>query len=164
MRYAASIALSTLALALAATGCGGGGDTSSTAATSTSAEGAPPTELVGTYSMALKPGDLPPNPPTELTDRAEKWTLEIADGGAPGGGPAFTIINDQLGTLESSQLEVAGDRIFLHNEECAGSPGPVESEYRWRLTGQTLELTSVTTGCDDDVVLTLLTSEPWLKR
>ena len=76
-------------------------------------------DLVGTYAMTLKPSDVPPNPPPELTDRAEKWTLKVANSGHPNGGRAFTIINDQLGKLESSNFGVVGDRILLHKEECS---------------------------------------------
>jgi hypothetical protein len=97
--------------------------------------------------MTLKPGDVPPNPPPELTDQAEHWTLEISRDGAPDGGPAFTIINDAFNPL------------LLHDEECAVASAPVESEYGWEL-----RFTSITNGCDDDVVLTLLASEPWRKR
>jgi hypothetical protein len=115
--------------------------------------------------MTLKPSDVPPNPPPELTDQAENWTLKIATSGAPADdGPSFTIINDALGTLESSSLEVSGDRILLHNEECAVADGPVESEYEWRRAGAELRFETVKNGCEDDVVLTLLTSEPWHAR
>ena len=44
------------------------------------------------------------------------------------------------------------------------SSTPVESEYTWVLTGDELRFTVVNNGCDDEVVLTLLTSEPWRKR
>jgi hypothetical protein len=148
-------------LLVAGVGCGGGGsDTAASAAT----EGAAPANLVGTYAMTLKPSDVPPNPAPELTDRAERWTLKIANNGGMDGGPAFTIINDQLGTLESSRFGVDGDRIVLHDEECAVAPAPVESEYAWTLSGSSLRFSEVTNGCDDDVVLTLLTSEPWRKH
>jgi hypothetical protein len=39
----------------------------------------------------------------------------------------------------------------------------VESEYEWGLSGDELRFTVVSNGCDDDVLLTLLTSEPWTK-
>jgi hypothetical protein len=76
----------------------------------------------------------------------------------------LTIINDALGTLESSQLEVDGDHVLLSDEECAVAPAHVESEYAWQRTGDTLTFTEVDNGCDDDVVLTLLTSEPWTAK
>jgi hypothetical protein len=123
-----------------------------------------PADLVGTYAMTLKPSDLPPNPPPELTVQAEKWTLEIANNGGLNDGRAFTIINDQLGALESSRFGVVGDRILLHDEECAVASAPVESEYRWRVSGKTLRFTEVKNGCKDKVALTLLTAEPWTKR
>lgn len=59
---------------------------------------------------------------------------------------------------------MVGDRILLHDEECAVSTAPVESEYRWARGGKTLRFTEVKNGCKDQVVLTLLTSEPWLSR
>jgi hypothetical protein len=158
------IAVPAIVLAVAAVGCGGDDNGGSATVASSPAQGTVPADLVGTYAMTLKPSDVPPNPPPELTDRAEKWTLKIANTGGPDNGPAFTIINDQLGTLESSRLGVDGDRILLHEEECAVAPAPVESEYRWRRSGKTLLFTEITNGCKDDVVLTLLTSEPWLKR
>jgi hypothetical protein len=114
--------------------------------------------------MNLKSSDLPPNPPQELTDRAEKWTLKIANSGHPNGGRAFTIINDELGKLESSNFGVVGDRVLLHDEECAVAAAPVESEYGWRLRERELRFTEVKNGCEDNVVLTLLTSEPWFKQ
>jgi hypothetical protein len=115
--------------------------------------------------MTLKPGDLPSNPPPELTDGGRKWTLEIANSGGVGGGSAFTIASDSQGVLESPQMGVAGDRILLHKEECARKTGDalVESEYRWSLRGNTLGLDPVKNGCGDDVALTILTSEPWAK-
>ena len=156
-----SLASAILVFAFAAAGCGG--DDSETTGSSAETEGPPPAELVGRYAMTLKPGDVPPNPPPELTDQAEHWTLEISQDGAPDGGPGFTIINDALGQLESSSLGVSGDRVLLHNEECAVSSTPVESEYEWALSGDELRFTVVSNGCDDDVLLTLLTSEPWAK-
>jgi len=156
-------ALAASLLVGATVGCGGDENDDEAEAPST-AESALPTELAGTYLMTLKPSDVPTDPPPELTDNAEKWTLEIANTGGPDGGPAFTIINDQLGTLESSRLEVIDDRILLHDEECAVAPAPVESEYQWKLSGNTLRFAEMRNGCKDDVVLTLLTSEPWLRH
>jgi hypothetical protein len=160
------IALPVILLTIAAGGCGGDDnkENGSTATAPSRAEDQAPAGLVGTYAMTLKPSDLPPNPPQELTDRAEKWTLKIANSGHPNGGRAFTIINNQLGKLESSNFGVVGDRILLHDEECAVAVAPVESEYRWRLSGKTLRFAEVKNGCKDKVVLTLLTSEPWFTR
>ena len=160
------IALPVILLTITAGGCGSDDDkeSGSKAAAPSRAEGPPPADLLGTYAMTLKPSDLPPNPPPELTDQAEKWTLEIANSGHPNGGRAFTIINNELGKLESSNFGVVGDRILLHDEECAVAAAPVESEYRWRLGAKALRFTEVKNGCKDKVVLTLLTSEPWLKR
>lgn len=152
-----------IALSPALASCGDdGGSGSSTAATS--GEGPAPEELVGTYAMTLKAADVPPNPAPELTDQAEHWTLKIDNAGSPDGGPAFTIVNDALGTLESSRLGVSGDRVYLHDEECAPESAPVESVYSWKLDGDALNFTTVDNGCGDDVVETLLTSEPWVGR
>ncbi|MDX6581687.1 MAG: hypothetical protein QOI10_871 [Solirubrobacterales bacterium] len=156
-RLVAGAAAVSISIALVA--CGDDATTSTA-----TGEGPAPDELVGTYAMTLKPSDLPPNPPHELTDQADHWTLKIDNAGSPDGGPAFTIVNDALGTLESSQLGVSGDRVYLHDEECATGNAPVESTYEWTLDGGTLTFSPVEVGCDDDVVKTLLTSEPWVKR
>jgi hypothetical protein len=111
--------------------------------------------------MTLRSRDLPRDPPPELTDRAENWTLKIANTGGVGNGSAITLVNKQLGTLESSRFGVVGDRIRLHNEECAANSGTVESEYRWKLSGKTLRFTAVKNDCRDKVALTLFTAEPW---
>ena len=151
--------------AMVAVGCGDDdGGASTSAASTTPAESPPPAELLGTYQMHLKPSDVPANPPPELTDQAESWTLKITKTGALEGGPALTIINDALGELESSSVGVDGNRILIHEEECAVSAAPVESEYEWKLDGDELRFTEVQNGCDDDVVLTLLTAEPWIRR
>lgn len=114
--------------------------------------------------MTLKRSDLPADPPPELTDRAERWTLKIANTGGPNNARALSIVNDQLGPLESSRFGVIGDRILLHGEECAVAAAPVESEYTWKRSGKTLRFTAVKSGCKDKVALTLLTAEPWAKR
>ena len=57
-----------------------------------------------------------------------------------------------------------GDHILLHEEECAVATAPVESEYSWQISGDTLRFSEITNGCEDDVALTLLTSEPWIKK
>jgi hypothetical protein len=159
-----SVAIAAIAATVAA-GCGDDDGDASTSTTSTAAtESPPPAELLGTYAMHLKPSDVPPNPPPELTDEAESWTLKITKTGALGGGPALTIINDVLGQLESSPVGVQGDHILIHDEECAVSTAPVESEYEWALDGDELRFTAVENGCADDVVLTLLAAEPWLRR
>jgi hypothetical protein len=149
-----------------ASGCGGSsGGGGSKPAASAAAEGPAPPQLVGAYAMSLKPSDLPPHPPEELTGGSAGWTLKVANSGGPGGGPVFTVANDQSGTLESSSLGVAGERVFLHHEECAEKTGYrlVESEYRWSLSGKTLRLSDVKVGCPDKVASTILTSERWTK-
>jgi hypothetical protein len=157
------------ALALSLAGCGddgGGGASKGTTATSAPklVERPAPAGLVGTYSMTLKRGDLPSNPPRELTDQAERWTLKISNTGGPDNAPALTLINDKLGTLESSRLGVIGERIRLHGEQCAVGPALVESEYEWRRSAKALRFIAVKNGCKDKVALTLLTAEPWIKR
>ena len=151
--------------AAAAAGCGSDDDNAK------QAEQAPPPALLGTYSMNLSAADLPADPPPELTDRADRWTLKITASGGPNDKPALTLVNDRLvklqsaeaAVLESSQLGVAGDRIVLHGEACSAG-APVESTYSWRRTGAALRLTVVKNGCADKVAQTLLTAHPWAKR
>ncbi len=167
IRSRASFTAAALLAAAGVAGCGGDSDAGKSgakASTATQAERSAPPDLVGTYSMTLKRRDLPANPPPELTDRAEKWSLKIANTGGPDNGPALTLINDQLGVLESSRLGVIGNRILLHNEECAAGPALVESEYTWQRSANTLRFRVVKNGCKDKVALTLLTAEPWSKR
>src|SRR4051794_29993723 len=79
---AASLMTVALLVAAAVAGCGGDSDAADTSAEPSApakAERLAPAALAGTYSMTLKHSDLPPNPPPELTDRAEHWTLKIAN-------------------------------------------------------------------------------------
>jgi hypothetical protein len=165
----AGVALAAAVLALSLGACGSSDDQTSETVpsqtvprSSSDVGGKAPEELVGTYAMTLKHGDIPPDPAPELVHEAEHWTLKISNTGAIGG-PSFTITNDTLGPLENTPLGVQGDRVLLHQEECAVSAEPVESIYRWKLDGDTLTFTKVVNGCDDDVVKTLLTAEPWQK-
>lgn len=119
--------------------------------------------------MSLKPSDLPPSPPPELTDHAEHWTLKILLSGGPSGGPALVIINDTLGSLEQPDLKIDGDHLLLGHEECASPGGPapytyVSSEYMWSLVGQDLRMSTIRAGCPDRVASTLLTAETWKKQ
>ena len=149
-------------LALALGGCGS--DDAADTKTAPAAAGNPaPANLVGTYAMRLKPADLPSNPPRELTEGSNRWKLKIANTGGPDGAPSFTISNAQLGVLESSRLSTSGDRVLLHDEECAAGPPLVESAYRWSLSGKTLTLTTIKNGCKDGIAKTLLTAEPWTR-
>src|SRR4051794_27086208 len=93
--------------------CGGGGDSSSS--TAGASGGPPPANLVGTYKTTLKSSDLPPNPPPELTDGSNSWTIKIANKGGVNNGPVLVIANanDRFGTLEGSTLSVAGNTLFL---------------------------------------------------
>ena len=58
-----------------------------------------------------------------------------------------------------------GDHIVLHREECAagGEEHFYENEYRYEQSGKKLSFTKVKNLCPDEVVLTILTSEPWTK-
>ena len=128
-----------------------------------------PARLLGTYTMSLKPADIPPSPPPELTDHAKNWTLKIIRTGGPSGGPALVIINDELGSLEQPDLKVEGDHLLQGHEECASTSGPapytyVSSEYSWSLEGQDLRISPIEVGCPDHVASTLLTAETWKKR
>jgi hypothetical protein len=129
----------------------------------------PPAELLGTYRTTLAKGDLPPDPDPVLSDGIGGWTLKIAATGGVDDAPAITLVNDTLesaaagsGTLETSAFTVAGDRLQLHDEECAAS-GPVESEYAYKLSGGRLTFTTVKAGCADKVSETILVSHPWAK-
>jgi hypothetical protein len=163
MRTPLTIAALT-ALALAG-GCGSDGDSADSAEkASKPAGGPPPKELLGSYTTTLTPGDVPSNPPPELTSGSKSWKLTISRAGGPGGAPAFTIANAQLGPLESSSLRVKGDRLLLR-EVCAagGNARFHRNEYSYRLSGKRLTLREVKNRCPDDVALTILTSHPWAK-
>jgi hypothetical protein len=152
-------------VALGVGGCGSDDDSgTSSTAPAKSAEEQAPKELLGKYTTRLKPNDLPPNPPDELTFGSTKWTLTIANTGGVDNGPVFAIANSEAGSLENPSFGVKGDLILLHREECAAGDKPFyENQYRYKLRGKTLTLTKVKNSCPDEVALTILTSEPWTK-
>jgi len=167
-RAVAAGALASVVLALA--GCGsdssdeGGGAAATTSAGSVS--GPAPDELVGGYEVTLKPSDLPPDPPAELTEGPPDWRLEIANSGGPVGGRSFAIVNKGLGLLERSDFGIEGDSIVLKMEECASKAGAYDfydNEYRYELRGKSLSFTTVSNSCRDRVAETILTSRPWAR-
>ena len=121
-------------------------------------------ELLGQYQVKLPKGDLPEDASEELTEGSETWTVTLADTGGPGDGPAFTIANDQLGPLESSNFQVKGKRILINEEECAQTGSPVEAEYRYELKGDELTLSDPKGTCPDKIAETILTSGPLKKK
>jgi hypothetical protein len=137
-------------------GCGGSSSSSDTV----------PAELIGTYTTALQPADIPANAAPELEDAAGDWELVIATSGAPDDGPALAINNPTHGNLEAPGLTVEGDMLKLEQEECAQNTGYVfyDNEYSWNLDGSTLTLTTVKNDCPDRVAETILTSRPWTKQ
>ncbi len=154
------------------TGCGGGEKKEKPAIPAETPVNDPPVqakksgaspELLGQYEVKLPKKDLPKDAPQELTEGSETWTVTLADTGGPGDGPAFTIANDQLGPLESSNFEVKGERILLHEQECAQTGSPVESEYGFELKGDELTLSDPKGTCPDKVAETILTSGPLRK-
>jgi hypothetical protein len=140
----------------------GGGDSASPA-TSGASPAAVPEALVGTYTTTLQQEDIPAEAPPELNDL--NWTLRIGDKGGPDGGPFLAIDNPTLGNLEAPSLRVEGDRLVLHQEECAagGTESFYDNEYRWKLTGTQLSISTVNNQCSDHVAETILTSRPWTK-
>jgi hypothetical protein len=157
--------LAICAMALMAAGsCGSddGSDTTSTAPAKPAVERAP-AKLLGSYTTKLKPSDLPPNPPGELTESTQ-WELTIANSGGVDNGPVFAIANSEAGSLEDPTFGVKGDLVLLHREECASGDKPFyDNRYRYKLSGKALTFTKVKNSCPDEVALTILTSEPWTK-
>jgi hypothetical protein len=159
-----------LGLALWA-GCGSNGSGDSTGnVPPESIQGPPPKALLGTYGVALKPGDLPPRPsPRErvLTESPPTWKLTIANSGGPSGGRDFAISSTDpaLGLLEQSDFGVQGNLLALHQEECQSPQGYVfhENEYRWDLSGNSLRFSTISNSCPDRVAETILTSRTWSK-
>ena len=148
-----------------AAGCGGDDDSDTAGTTSSKAAADPvPAELLGTYTTTLKKSDLPANPPGELTAGPD-WKLTIAKSGGVNDGPVFAIANAEAGSLEGPSFSVKGDHIVLHKEECAagGEEHFYDNEYRYEQSGKKLTFTKVKNLCPDEVVLTILTSEPWTK-
>jgi hypothetical protein len=159
-------ALGSLVLVPAGCGSGDSGETGTTATSAESASGPAPARLVGSYAATLKPSDLPPNPPPELTDGPRDWRLEIANSGGPAGGRSFAITNKGLGLLEESDFGVQDDHILLKQEECAGKASGYhfyDNEYRFELCGHSLSFTTVTNSCPDRIAETILTSRDWTR-
>jgi hypothetical protein len=123
-----------------------------------------PQELLGQYSVSLPKADLPQDAPEELAEGSETWTVTLAETGGPGEGPAFTIANDQLGALASSNFQVKGKRILIKEEECAADGKPVDPEYTYELQGEELTLSSPKGTCSDKLTETILTSGPLKKK
>src|SRR6478735_4846882 len=153
-----------IAFAAIAGGCGSD-DTSDTSSNSTS-EAAPPAaavpqDLAGTYTTTLRKGDLPPNPPPELTETKD-WKLTVAKSGGVGGGPAFAI-SSSLGNLESPTFTSDGKTVVIKREECAagGDARFYDNEYRYTVKGDTLRFTTVKNRCPDKIAETILTSRAW---
>jgi len=67
--------------------------------------------------------------------------------------------------LETPSLRVDGDRLLIRNEECAasGEYKSYDNDYKWKVSGKTLEITPVTNHYSDRVALTILTSQTWTK-
>ena len=146
-------------------GCGGDDDSDTSGTKSSKAAADPvPAALLGTYETTLKKSDLPANPPGELTAGTD-WKLTIAKSGGVNDGPVFAIANAEAGSLEGPSFSVKGDHVVLHKEECAagGEEHFYENEYRYEQNGKSLAFTKVKNSCPDEVVLTILTSEPWTK-
>jgi len=159
MRPAATLALTALVAAIAAGGCGGDSSESS---------GAPPDELVGTYTTTLQASDVAGNDAPELrgTDGNE-WILRIDTAGGPDDGPFLAIDARDGENLEAPSLRVDGDRLVLQNEECARAGRGYDfydNEYTWSLDGDTLVIERVSNQCADRVAETILTSRPWTKN
>ena len=158
-------------LVLGASACGGSGDsegrvtTEATAPTRAATEASVPAELVGTWTTRLAPNDVPAGAPPELTEGGREWRLEIAETGGPDGGPVLSVISAEAGHLEGPALEVRGDRLVLKQEECAagGEIAFYDNEYAYAVSGETLEITTVSNQCGDRVAETILTSQPWRK-
>ena len=125
-----------------------------------------PPQLQGTYTVHLKPGDLPApkSAPPELKpgNKPYAWRVEITDTGGPDNGPTLNIVNVTMGSLEAPKLSVTGERLRLSQEECAGDQF-VNTTYRWARNGNTLRLTKLGGGCPDKVAETILTARPLTK-
>ena len=158
MRRAATLALSALAAGILASGCGGDSPENS---------GAPPDELVGTYTTTLRASDVAGNDAPELSGSdAKKWILRIGPTGGPDDGPFLAIDGAEGDNLEAPSLRVEKDRLLLNDEECArpdGGYGFYDNEYTWSLEGDSLVIETVKNGCPDRVAETILTSRPWTK-
>jgi len=130
---------------------------------------APPAELQGTYTVRLKPGDLPTGkdapPEFKPENKPYAWRVEISDSGGPDNGPTLNIVSLAHGSLESPRLTVAGDKLRLSDEECASDTGYtfVSTTYRWVVIGPALRLTKLSGGCPDKVAETILTSRALTK-
>ena len=171
-RLGTAIGVAALALAV---GCGGGGEKKKEEKPPIPAEtpvndppvkpekSGAPDDLLGQYTVRLAESDLPDDAPEELTQGSETWTVTLAETGGPGEGPAFTIANDQLGALETSNWEARGGKILIHEQDCEGSGEPTESEWSYQLRGDELTMKEIKGACSDNVAVTILTTKP-LKR
>ena len=155
------IALAGLVFAAFVAGCGGG-------ESDEAAVPAVPQDLVGTYETAITESDKGTG--EDWAELGLKWRLRIAPNGAPDDGPSLSIdnIDSAFGNLESSSLSVDEDRMTLLNEVCESRAAGADveffdNEYSYVLEGSTLTISPVENQCENEVALTLLTTNPWTK-
>src|SRR3954452_24087459 len=114
-----------------------------------------PAQLQGTYTVHLKPGDLPApkSAPPELkpANKPYAWRVEITETGGPDNGPTLNIVNVAMGSLERPKLSVTGERLRLTQE--GGSVGAlfVTPTSGWPRDGNRLRLAKLGGGCPDKV-------------
>jgi hypothetical protein len=166
-----SLTVPVLTVALiSAAGCGGSSSDKTTALSTATTQvvdagGAPPAELLRSYTTTLTKADTKAEASKDLRDQYP-WKLTITKDGGVNNSPTVTMTAPPSNVLESSTVAVSGNTLALTGEECAQASGgytTVTSTYTWKLDGKTLHLTTAEPGCPDKVAQTILTSEPWKK-
>ena len=162
-----------IALAALVGGCGGGEKKEKPAIPAETPVNDPPVkpeksgapqELLGQYEVTIPLDDLPQDAPVTPSAVTDKWTVTLAETGGPGDGPAFSIANGQAEPIEISNFQVKGDRILLKEETCAATGKPVDSEFKYELSGDQLTLSDPKDTCADRIAETILTSKPLKKK
>ena len=150
-----------VAVALAAAACGGGSPTAPTLvqATPPAASSGLPASLAGTFQTFISREDTDAASAIEgvnLTGDAGTWQLVMTPAGR------YSVRQIEKGiTYEEGTVSAEGARLMfrvdtLRSATCAGNfpVGSVQT-YEYRLEGNTLRLTTVSSGCiDDTLVLT----------